>query len=126
MTEVFQDDRERTERTLAVLALAEGIGRQLGADPLVLIPAAILHDVGPAADMLRDVCLPEAVRQEILDTIAAQCDREKIDTPASAALFDALLVADLKKTVETPRSSMLARRALTAAGRREGAEYLGL
>ncbi len=94
MSEAFGDDREKIDRTLAVLALAEDIGRQVGADPLVLVAAAVLHDVPSAADVLADIGLPQAVQQEILDVIAHRGDREKNDTPNGAALFDALAEAD--------------------------------
>jgi len=124
MRGAFEDDGERIDRTLTVLGLAEDIGRQVGADPLVLVPAAILHDVDSAADVLADIALPQAVKDEITEVIKQLNERERIDTPNGAALFDAILMMDLKQSDDPFRSSLLPRRALTAAGRRMGAAYL--
>ncbi len=74
--------------------------------------------------MLADTPLPQAVQQEILDTIAQQCDRDKIDTPNSAALFDAILIVNLMQSDDPSRCSLLAWQAITAAGCQRGAAYL--
>jgi len=124
MRKAFGDDVEKTDHALAVLNLAEDIGRQEGGDPLVLVPAAILSDIGPAAEILAEVGLPQAVQEEILETIAHREDRDKVHTPSGAALFDAVLIVSLQDKATADAEAVLAREALTDAGRRIGAARL--
>ncbi len=143
MKGVFSDDEERIQHALAVLRLSEEIGRELGADPLVLVPAAILHDIGRAisrggsgrrdhgeegrrmaSELLAEVGLPHAVLEEILELIEHHHDRGRMDTPAGSALFDADLIVNLKEGKDGSWEGILARDALTDAGRREGKEEL--
>ena len=140
MKAAFGDDSASIGHALAVLELAEEIGRRSDADPLVLVSAAILHDIGRAAsragakhgvegratakEILWDLGLPEAVQEEILGLIEHHHDRERMDTRNGGPLFDADLIAHLRESGRDEARDGLAREALTEAGRQIGAERL--
>lgn len=137
MKAAFGRDAGAIEHALAVLELAEEIGRQAGADLLVLVPAAILHDIGraapqaageatdhgvqgraAAAEILSDLGLPEAVEEEILDLIEHHHDRGRMDTRNAGPLFDADLIVNLRESGRDGARGEPSRDALTEAGRR--------
>ncbi|MCD6416660.1 MAG: HD domain-containing protein [Planctomycetes bacterium] len=144
MKKTFGEDTARISHALAVLDLAERIGMMVGAMPMVLVPAAILHDIGlsalqPGEDQeshgrkgrriatgtLADMGFPEAVEREILDLIERHHEREWMNTANGAALFDADLAVNLAAGADADRWAALEREALTEAGRQTGAAYLG-
>jgi len=140
MKAAFGDDEGGIQHALAVLELAEEIGRRSGADPLVLVSAAVLHDIGRAAcragaehgvegratakEILCDLRLPEAVQEEILHLIEHHHDRERMDSRNGGPLFDADLIVNLRESGRAEARDGLAREALTEAGRQIGAERL--
>ncbi len=142
MRRTFGADRHKVEHALDVLRVAERIGTETGADPQVLVPAAILHDIGraiPSADpdsahgqggrrlardLLADLDLPPEARDEALALIEHHHEREAMDTPNGAPLFDADLIVNLGEAGAPDRRQRLAREALTEPARRIGAEML--
>jgi len=141
MKAAFGHDTGRVEHTMAVLELAEKIGREVAAEPVVLVPAAILHDIGRArssggsahngeegrrmaAELLNGLTLPGAVREMVLDLVECHHDRDRMRDPSGSALFDADLIVNLREEVRRDRQDVLAREALTDAGRRIGAAVL--
>ena len=146
MKRTFGADQARIAHAMAVLARAEDIGRKVGAEALVVVPAAILHDIGYsapgvaqdpsahgregrqiAAELLADLHIPHAVEEEILDLIEHHHDRAWIQqhsgaAPDAAALFDADLVVNLMNRAQAERETILDREALTEAGRQIGRE----
>ncbi|MHC4481312.1 MAG: HD domain-containing protein [Planctomycetota bacterium] len=143
MKGAFGEDEHKIEHALAVLSLAEEIGAESESDPLVLVPAAILHDIGRAepqggpgqadhgeggrhraAEMLADLGFPGAIEEQILDLIEHHHEREWMDRPNGRALFDADLIVNLGEDEEPRWPEALDGRALTEAGRRIGREAL--
>lgn len=138
MRGAFGEDRRRVKHAEAVLELAEAIGRETGADPLVLVPAAIFHDIGRAgccgtgqadhgpagrkgaSELLGDLNIPLPVLAEILDTIEHHHERDWMDRPNGRALFDADLIVNLQERGDRGGLAALEERALTEAGRRIG------
>lgn len=142
MAGVFGDDADKIQHTLSVLGLAEEIGRREDADPMVLIPAAILHDLGRsvpnageetdrigrrlAEEALEGLPLPGAIREEILDLVEHHHDREFMERPNGAPLYDADLVVNLAGRDKDDQREALEREALTETGLRLGRRRLGL
>jgi putative nucleotidyltransferase with HDIG domain len=142
MRRTFGEDRHKVRHALAVLRVAERIGAETGADPQVLVPAAILHDIGraiPSADpdaahgeggrrlardLLADLDLSARAREEILELVEHHHERRAMDTPNGAPLFDADLIVNLGEAGAPDRRQRLAREALTEPARRIGAEML--
>jgi len=154
MKRTFGTDQRRIAHALAVLERAEEIGREAGAGALVVVPAAILHDIGYsapavsgnraahgaegrriAAELLSDLRMPHAIEEEILDLIEHHHDRAWMErlqgaTPAAgratngAVLFDADLIVNLSERPVAEREPALDREALTEAGRRIGKAHL--
>ncbi len=141
MKTAFGDDQRRIDHALAVLEMAQRIGRDTGADPLVVVPAAILHDVGRAGsqggvgqaehgregralagELLADLGFPAAVKDDILDLIEYHHDRGKMDSRNGAVVFDADLIVNLQGWNGSSRTEALERDALTQVGRRVGTE----
>jgi putative nucleotidyltransferase with HDIG domain len=149
MKRTFGADQRRIAHALAVLARAEEVGREAEAEALVVVPAAILHDIGfsapevagnraehgvegrrIAAELLRDLRMPRAIEEEILDLIEHHHDRAWMDALRGAAphgaatngavLFDADLIVNLAERPAPEREELLDREALTEAGRRIG------
>ena len=143
---IFGPDQRRIEHAERVLALAEQIGRLEGADPLVIVPATLLHDIGlagvepdsrsPAAQahgatgaeraraMLQELSFPESVAREVVDIIAGHHDRDAMGGPNARVIWDADLIVNL---AALPREDALARlraEALTDAGRSVGESRL--
>ena len=102
MRKAFGSDEQRIGHALAVLRAAEEIGREAGADPFVLVPAAIFHDVGRSlphcgdaehgpegrrltAELLADLHIPGAVQDEILSLIEHHHERDRMAAPTMAA-----------------------------------------
>jgi len=146
MKAAFGGDEGRAGHALAVLRVSEKLEMELGADPLVLEPAAILHDIGRAAsfggsdsdhgeagrrgaaEVLGDLGLPAAVREQILTLIERHHDRSAMQAagPNGQALFDADLIVNLREAGRPDGLEVLEREALTAAGRRIGRAALTL
>jgi len=137
MKKAFGPDARRIQHALAVLGAAEEIGREAGADPFVLAPAAVFHDVGRSiphcgdaehgpegrrltAELLSDLHIPGAVQEEILGLIEHHHERGRMTTANGAALFDADLVVNLQEGGQPDAASVLEREALTEAGKRVG------
>jgi len=139
MREAFGPDTQGPSHALTVLELAERIGRRVGANPLVLVPAAILHDIGRASQeegaaatshgqegrrvarpMLAQIALPPAIEREILDLIEHHHDREKMDTRNGAPLFDGDLIVNLGAEHRPRARETMAKDALTEPGRQIG------
>jgi hypothetical protein len=126
----FGDDEPRLARTTAVLEAAEAIGREEGAEPLVLLPAALLHDVGrgaegrreAAAGLLEGLPLPGIVRQRILDIVEHQDDAEPVERLEARVLADARLIVSLREQGRRDAGDVLAREARTEAGKHFGLE----
>ncbi|MHC4593028.1 MAG: HD domain-containing protein, partial [Planctomycetota bacterium] len=134
MKAVFGNDEKSIKHALAVLELAEEIGREVGADPLVLVPAAILHDIGraeslgggnhgeggsrAAAGLLADLAIPGAVEREILGLIEHHHDRDRMEGVNGSALFDADLIVNLREDAGPDWEAVLGEQALTEAGKR--------
>jgi putative nucleotidyltransferase with HDIG domain len=135
MRRIFGDEQRKLDHTAAVLELAEEIGRRVGADPVVLIPAAILHDIDraaaaegaprpQAAEVLADITLPDAVKREIVELVEHHHERDRMTSANGSALFDADLIVNLRDGGAPDRLGRLEAEALTDAGRRLGAERL--
>lgn len=142
MKKAFGDDEGRAEHALKVLRLSEEIGREVGADPLVLVPAAILHDIGRsrpeqagredhgqvgrgvAAELLADLGFPRAIEEEILGLVEHHHDRDRMNTRNGSVLFDADLIVNLQEGHRPDREAHLSRDALTEAGKRIGTARL--
>jgi HD superfamily phosphodiesterase len=146
MRKAFGSDKQRIGHALAVLRAAEEIGREAGADPFVLVPAAIFHDVGRSlphcgdaehgpegrrltAELLADLHIPGAVQDEILSLIEHHHERDRMAAPTRAApngavLFDADLIVNLEESRRADAPSVLEREALTEAGKRVGRSWL--
>ncbi len=142
MEGVFGAERDKVEHTLDVLELAEQIGRRTEAEPLVLVPAAILHDLGRsvpddeadaptdvmgrriAAKLLADINLPDAVKSEILDIVEHHHERQSMGTPNAAPLWDADLIVNLEADAREDRLAELQKHALTQPGRLFGRQRL--
>ncbi|MGD2173874.1 MAG: HD domain-containing protein [Candidatus Brocadiaceae bacterium] len=139
----FDDDQSRIEHTLSVLELATEIGRRVGANPFVLLPAAILHDVGRAApnggsgredhqesgrrlasELLERLNLPEAIQQEIVQLVGHHHERDEMNTTNGAPLFDADLIVNLKSNATDGWERRLQEKALTEPGLELGRERL--
>jgi hypothetical protein len=129
--EAFGVDERSFVRTMAVVEMAERIGREVGAEPLVLLPAAFLHGVGggaggrkAAADLLEGLPLPGAVRERVLDVIEHQDDGKGPRGPEEQALSDARLIVALRGGATGAAEGVVAREARTEVGRRLRAEAL--
>ena len=148
--EVFGGDRRRILHAREVCRLAEEIGREEEADPSVLIPAALLHDVGLAglppdadtpearehgprgAERAREILgaleFPEPLTRQVVALIHDHHDRTAMaETRNGAVLFDADLLVNLRPlSREDPAAAerRLAETALTGTIRNKGAEYL--
>ncbi len=139
--EMLGADSEEMERTGHVLALAEKIGQRVGANPLVLIPAAILHEfsgrrpIGGSDDarqrdgrrtargVLSDLPVPQGVVEDVMALLEGEADESA--SPAGAALHDALLIVKLAESPDqTDAASTVQEQALTEPGRRIGTERL--
>lgn len=132
VAKTFGGDERRSARTAAVVELAEEIGLEVGAEPLVLLPAALLHDVGgggsrgrsAAADLLADLPLPGVVRERILDLVEHADGGTCAESPEERALHDARLIVSLREGGRAEAAEVLARESHTDAGRRLGAAVL--
>jgi len=138
----FGADRGRIEHALEVLRLAERIGKKTGADPLVVIPAAILHDIGradpqwsgaahcganscaDAAEVLSAFDLPSYAKSEAGELIHYWHKRDRMTSPNGSTLFDAELIASLHGRRSPHWEAVLATVSLTAAGKDVGAAHL--
>ena len=82
-------------------------------------------DFGAMADHAYDaVFRRNHIEREILDLIKNHHDRERMNTPDGAPIFDADLIVNLKEEESPDRQAILAREALTEAGKRIGAARL--
>jgi putative nucleotidyltransferase with HDIG domain len=144
MKRAFGDDRGRIEHALAVLEVSEQVGREEGANPMVLVPAAVFHDIGrgasagggdedhgevggrTAAELIEDIGFPPAVVKQILRLIEAHHERAAMAAmgPTGAVLFDADLIVNLEGSDEGDPVSTLEREALTEPGVRIGRRRL--
>jgi putative nucleotidyltransferase with HDIG domain len=143
MRRIFDGEQSKIDHTLDVLDLTERIGVEVGADPLVVVPAAILHDIGRArpqpdegpaeptdgdgrqvAEVLADIDLPPAVKDEIADLVEHHHERDLMASRNGSALFDADLIVNLRGRDGQDRQATLATEALTDAGRRIGTQCL--
>ncbi|MDP6439725.1 MAG: HD domain-containing protein [Candidatus Brocadiia bacterium] len=143
---IFAGDDHRIEHAERVLELSEQIGRAEGADPLVLVPAALLHDIGlagtevdsdtpavrahgprgaeRAAEVLRELSFPKRVVDEVAGIIAHHHDSGAMEGASARSLCDADLIVNLR---ELPRDEALRRlkqEALTERGVLVGESYL--
>jgi putative nucleotidyltransferase with HDIG domain len=145
MKTAFGTDGQRIEHALAVLAIAEEAAQEGGADPMVVVPAAILHDIGlsvpevsknqsahgregrrVATGLLADLHIPGAIEREVLDLIEHHHDRKRMNAPNGSVLFDADLIVNLEQHPAEERMAILGREALTEAGKRIGRRAWGL
>ncbi len=131
------------DHTRRVLELAERIGRSIGANPAVLVPAAILHDVGRAVEehegagdhenegarrseeILADEGMPPVACRKVAELVEHHHDRDHMGrTPSGAALFDADLIVNLGENRPQGWEQKLSREALTGVGRTLGRKCL--
>lgn len=142
LREIFGDDTVRIRHAEAVLALAEEIGRAEGADPYVLVPAALLHDIGLAgtevdadtpetrshgpkgADdaraMLADLEFPEPVAKDVATLIARHHDRDALASTTGKVLWDADLIVNLRRLTRREALDRLRQDAATETGKQVG------
>ncbi len=145
--EIFDRDPRRIEHAERVLELAEEIGRMERADPLIVVPAALLHDVGlagcaedagpdvegrhgargaeEAAKSLKDQDLPDSVVGAVTDIIAHHHERDALSTVNRRVIWDADLIANLQGQPRDEAVERLDREALTESGRSVGRRRLG-
>ncbi|MFO8008074.1 MAG: hypothetical protein R6V05_10095 [Candidatus Brocadiia bacterium] len=141
---VFGADSKEAQRSREVLMLAERIGQRVGANPLVLIPAAILHEFGgrgptggPDAARRRDgrltargvlsgLGVPPGVVEDVVDLLEGETgEGDQPPSPAGAALHDAVLIVRLAECGECDDPARtLPEQFLTGPGRSIGAETL--
>ncbi len=148
LQEYFGEDRERLEHAQAVLAEAEKILAVEGGDPHIVVPAAILHDVGikialekyGSADaphqeregppVARKMLLAAGMKVEEIDEICAIIAHHHspgiVDTPSFRAVYDGDCLVNLGassagKSAGELRSAIRAM-FLTATGRERAEE----
>lgn len=144
---VFGDDACRIDHAVSVLRIAERIGRLEGADPLVIVPAALLHDIGLAGtgpdsdspavrrhgqqgaenalELLSELGFPNSVARAVTDIIAHHHERGAMEDANGRVLWDADLIVNLGKLPRGEALDRLRREALTDAGLHLGPTYLG-
>jgi len=141
----------RSSHTLGALRedVAERMRKVFGEDTgniehaiSVLVPAAILHDLGRsvpdagdetdrigrrlAEEALEGLPLPGAIREDILDLVEHHHDREFMARPNGATLYDADLVVSLAGGSKEEQRETLEREALTETDLHLGRERLDL
>jgi putative nucleotidyltransferase with HDIG domain len=113
LKEHFGDDKKRIDHAKKVLALAEDILKSEGGDPHIVIPAAILHDVGirenegdherAGADIARGLLFKLGFQKdhidEICDIILHHHSKEKAGGKNFEVLYDADRVVNLEDEI---------------------------
>jgi putative nucleotidyltransferase with HDIG domain len=146
MKAIFGGDDARVSHAERVLELAEHIGREEGADPFIIVPAALLHDIGlagvprdadtpearmhgrrgaeHAAAVLGRIGFPDSWTREVVEIIAHHHERALMNTVNARVLWDADLIVNLSLLSSKIALERLLNLALTNAGRRIGSERL--
>ncbi len=139
---IFDGDAARIEHAMSVAELAEQIGRAENADPFVIVPAALLHDLGlagtpldadsPAVQahgtkgaeealrILQSLDFPDSVAREVAEIIAHHHEREAMTGVNGRTIWDADLIVNLRKLPREDALERLRRQALTEGGLRVG------
>ena len=124
--------------------LTKAIGRAEGADPFVIVPAAILHDIGlagtevdsaatrghgprgakEASKVLEDMGFPNSVASEVVNIIASHHNREAMKDVNARTIWDADLIVNLKRLPREDALEKLRQKAWTESGRRLGEKHL--
>ena len=148
----FGTDEKRIEHARAVLRLAEALAPALGAELRIVVPAAILHDVGikPAMEkygsaagplqeregppvarpLLEELGFSSADIEEICAIIGSHHTPDAAGTAAFKAVYDADRIVNMREMADAAAPASLKREIdrtlLTEAGRALAARtYLG-